>query len=896
MATDQQQAVAIIGMAGRFPGAPSVDALWTLLREGREGIRALSRDELDVDPAFSAQPNFVAVQGVVDGIELFDAEFFGYTAAEAEDADPQQRLLLECAWEALEHAGYDPQGVKANHVGFYAGGGTTLYGLRRLLALAAPSIRTMQSLMGTDRDYLATRISYKLGLTGPSHLVASACSTSLLAVARACEQLLDFTVDMALAGGANITVPQTTGYLHEDGGILSSDGHCRPFDAAADGTVPSGGVALIVLKRLEDAIADRDFIWAIIRGFAVNNDGDDKVGYTAPSVDGQAQVIVRALAAAGLTPDDISYVEAHGTATAIGDPIEIEALTRAFADRKTRTPYCAIGSIKSNLGHLNTASGIAGLVKVVLALHHKELPPSLHFNRPNPRINFARSPFFVNATLRAWDASPRCAGVSSFGFGGTNVHMILQEAPVRAQAPRASVPHVIVLSARSEAALGRACAQLQAHLSAHRDLDLASVASTLQAGRRVFRHRRAIVCDTVDEAITALGQPIRTASRRLADRPPTIALLFPGQGSQRPAMGRELYEREAPFRDVVDACAVRLQPLIGRDVRELLVSADLDERELEDTSIAQPALLVFQLATAQLLRAMGVEPGVAIGHSVGELAAAYIAGVFTLDGVLELVAARSRMMHAMPRGAMLAVFAGEAELRPLLPANVEITGIHHPGLCVVGGPEEDVAAMQTALASRGSRVTRLRTSHAFHTAMMEPVRQSLAAVAARIPARPPAIPILSCATGDWHKRDAPIPPDTWPTQVRLPVQLNRGFERLFSDFPTCFAIETGPGQTLSELAMSHPARPKSVAVVSACGDADGRGGSAALRRAVGQAFEAGSRVNFSAVRGSKAATRVPLPTYPFERRRYWSEEPFAVDARREPQAVDVNAYIEVLDT
>lgn len=895
MPTDQQPAVAIVGMAGRFPGAASVDALWTLLKEGREGLRPLTREELDIDPAFSTLPNFVCAQGVVDGIEMFDADFFGYTAAEAADADPQQRLLLECAWEALESAGYDPQGVKGNQVGFYAGAGTTMYGLRRTLSLGLPSIRSMQSLMGSDRDYLATRISYKLGLTGPSHSVSSACSTSLLSVALGCEQLLDFTIDMAVAGGVNITVPATTGYLHEEGGILSADGHCRPFDARADGTVPSGGVALVVLKRLEDAIADQDFIWAVIRGFAVNNDGDDKVGYNAPSVDGQARVIVRALAAAGVSPDEISYVEAHGTATTIGDPIEIEALTRAFAARTRRTPYCGIGSIKSNLGHLNTASGVTGLIKVVLALHHKQLPPSLNFDRPNPRIDFAKTPFFVNAALRPWNVTPRLAGVSSFGFGGTNVHMVLEEAPVRAVAPRANVPHLLVVSARTEAALAQASARLQAHLSAHRELDLESVASTLQSGRHIYRHRRAIVCEDIDEAIAELGRSGYAATARPGDRPPPIAMLFPGQGSQRPAMGRELYEREAAFRDVVDAAAVRLLPLIDRDVRDLLVSEDLDDQRLEDTAIAQPTLLVFQIATAHLLRAMGLEPAVVIGHSVGEISAAYVAGVFTLDGALELVAARSRMMRAMPRGAMLAVFTGEADVRSLLADGVEIAGIHRPDLCVVSGPEDDVTRLEGTLTSRGIRATRLRTSHAFHTSMMEPVRASLAAAAARIPARAPKIPVLSCATGDWHSRDAPIPADAWATQMRMPVQLDRGFQRLFSDFPTCFGIETGPGQTLTDLVMSHASRPKAIAVVSACAGSQGRGGSAPLRRAVGRAFVAGARLNFDAIRGAVGTRRVPLPTYPFERRRYWSEEPFATP-RRAPSTVGVNSFIEVLDS
>jgi acyl transferase domain-containing protein len=890
-----QQAIAVIGMSGRVPGASSVDALWTLLREGREGIRTLSRDEIEIDPELVAQPNWVAAQGVLDGIELFDADFFGYTAAEAGEADPQQRLLLECAWEALEHAGYDPAGLKTIPVGLYAGAGMSLYGLRRLFKHALPSVKLLQALVGCDKEYLATRISYKLGLTGPSHTVGSACSTSLLAAARACEQLLDFSIDLALAGGANVTFPHKTGYFHEEGGILSTDGHCRSFDARADGTVPSNGVALVVLKRLEDAIADGDFIWAVIRGFAVNNDGDDKVGYTAPSVGGQTRVIAKALAAAGLSPDDISYVETHGTGTAIGDPIEIQALTQAFAGRTKPPSSCPIGSIKSNLGHLNAVSGVAGFIKTVLALHHRELPPSLHFERPNPRIDFAKTPVFVNTVLRPWTGTPRFAGVSSFGFGGTNVHMILENAPVREPArPAAAPPHLLVLSARTETALAESANRLAAHLAAEPNVDLAAVASTLQSGRHLFRHRRGVVCETVDEAVDALGRTNRASVVRPGTRPPAVVFMFPGQGSQRPAMGRELYERESAFREIVDASRARLLPLIDHDVRELLISPEVDDERLEMTALAQPALFVFEIATAHLLRTMGLEPAAAIGHSVGEIAAAYIAGVFDLDGALELVAARSRLMQPMAAGLMLAVFAAESDIAALLPDNVEIAGVHRPDLCVVGGAPEAVADLQVALADRGIRATRLRTSHAFHTKMMGPMLAPLTAVAARIAARPPRIPVLSCTMGGWHALDAPIPPDAWATQVRRPVQLDRGLVRLFADFPNCVGIETGPGHTLADLASSHPARPKSAHVVSASGP-DGSAGSVALRSAVVRAFEAGARVNFAAVRGTIAIRRVPLPTYPFERRAYWIEEPMVPTQQPVWTGSDVNSFVEILD-
>jgi acyl transferase domain-containing protein len=887
--------VAIIGMAGRFPGAPSVESFWTLLREGREGLRALAPDELEVDPAFAARPGFVAAGGVLDGIDGFDAAFFGFTRAEAEQTDPQQRIFLMCAWEALEAAGYDPRGLAHLPVGVYAGAAMSVYGLRRLLAQGGPCLATFQSLMGCDKDYLTTRVSYELGLTGPSQTLGSACSTSLVAVALACQQLLDFTVDMALAGGVSVSAPQRLGYLHEEGGIFSSDGHCRPFDARADGTVPGNGAGVVVLKRLEDARADGDFVWAVIRGSAVNNDGDDKVGYTAPSVGGQARVISSAMAAAGVRPEDIGYVEAHGTGTVLGDPIEIEALRRAFAEGQSPRGSCPIGSVKSNVGHLNAASGVAGLIKVALALHHRELPPSLHFERPNPRIDFDRTPFFVNTSLRPWTGGPRRAGVSSFGFGGTNVHMIVEEAP----APEAAVdrrpgPHLLVVSARSEAALGEASARLAAHLEAHPGIDLSAVAATLQLGRHAFRYRRGVVCATAPDAVLALGR--REPAARSAEPPPPVVFFFPGQGAQHPGMGRGLYAREPVFREVVDTCAEGLRAALGLDLRDVVFGeGEETARRLQETALAQPALFTIEAATARLLQSFGIEPAAVVGHSVGEIAAAWVAGALDLEGALTLVAARGRMMQAMAPGAMLSVWAAEAELRPLLPEGVEIAAVNGPELSVAAGRADRIEGLAADLARRGIRASRLRTSHAFHTASMEPMQAPFAALAATIPARTPAIRVLANTTGDWHPPGCPIPAAYWADQIRAPVAFDRALARLFADLPACVAVEAGPGQTLVELAASHPSRP-AAAVIAPALRLSAKAGRphdepAAALHAAGRAFCAGVPVDFRAIQGRSSVRRVPLPTYPFELRSYRLDEP--VDKPREG-VVDINRFVDVL--
>jgi acyl transferase domain-containing protein len=648
--------VAIIGMAGRFPRCPSVDELWRQLCDGAECISRFSDAELraaGIGAATLADPAYVKAGALLDDIDRFDAPFFRFSSREAEMTDPQHRVFLECAWEALENAGYDPDRYPGA-IGVFAGSGMSrylplLYADRELVR----AVGTYRLHLGNDKDFLPTLASYKLNLRGPSLSVQTACSTSLVAVHLAVQSLLNGECDMALAGGVSITVLRKSGYFYREGGISSPDGHCRAFDAAARGTVGGNGAGVVVLKRLAEALADGDSIRAVVLGSAINNDGAQKVGFTAPGLDGQARVIREALAVAGVEPRTLGYVEAHGTGTSLGDPIEVAALTEAF-DTDERG-FCALGSLKTNLGHLDVAAGAAGLIKTVLALEHGLLPPSLHFERPNPEIDFAASPFYVNTTLAPWrrDGAPRRAGVSAFGIGGTNAHVVLEEAPSSPPGDPAPEWHLLPLSAETEPALDRAAAALAEHLARHPGLDLADVAFTLQVGRRHCRHRRALVCRDREEALALLAGASGSAARLAGERR-AVAFLFPGQGAQHPGMAAAIYRREPRFQAEVDRCCAFLAPRLGVDLRGLLVpdSAGSAREEavaaLRRTELAQPALFVTEYALARLWMAWGVHPGALLGHSLGEYVAACIAGVFSLEDALALVAVRGRLMAAAP--------------------------------------------------------------------------------------------------------------------------------------------------------------------------------------------------------------------------------------------------------
>ena len=883
--------IAIVGMAGRFPGASSIEAFWQNLSAGVESITTLSDEELlaaGVPAKLLSDPRYVRARARLDGVADFDASFFGMSPREAATTDPQHRIFLECAWEALEHAGLDPARFRGS-IGVYGGAGSDGYLLHHL----APDRELMASLgalspvIGNDKDHLTTRVAYKLDLRGPSITVQSACSTSLVAVQLACQALLGYQCDAALAGGVSVAFPQGTGHLHQPGNILSPDGHCRAFDAAARGTVAGDGVGVVVLRRLADAIEDGDSILAVILGAAVNNDGSAKVGYTAPSIDGQAEVIAMAHAVAGVNAETISYVEAHGTGTALGDPIEIAALTQAFRAGTGARGFCGIGSLKTNIGHLNTAAGVASLIKVVLALHHESLPASLHFEVPNPAIDFESSPFVVNATHKPWPRTlaPRRAGVSSFGFGGTNAHVVLEEAP-SAPEPAPSRPHqLLVLSARTPGALDAATANLAAHLERHPQANLADVAHTLEIGRRAFAYRRAVVAHDSASAVSALRSPARGAPfEALSKAEPKIAFLFPGQGAQHPGMGADLYRAEPVYRAVVDECAALLEPLLGLDIRPLLHDEGAADA-LTGTALAQPALFVTELALARLWTSFGVRPDALLGHSLGEFVAACLAGVFSLSDALSLVAARGRLMANTEAGAMLSLDLAEADVRPLLGDSLSLAALNGPSSTVVSGPSDAVARLEARLTERRIGVRRLRTSHAFHSASMDPILATFTAEVRKVRLHAPSLPYLSSVTGAFITAAEATDPAYWARQLRSTVRFSPALLAI-ADGHTL--LEVGPGRALTALAQQH-----GIEAIASLGPANGRASDVeAVLGALGRLWVSGARIDWPSVRVGETRRRVHLPTYPFERRRHWIDLPTSVAASSPRAALDLDFAVE----
>jgi len=892
-AYDPRDGVAIIGMAGRFPGAENPRALWRNLAAARESIPHFAEDELEPagaeEMAARSERGYVRARGILPGVELFDAGFFGISPAEADVIDPQQRLFLEAAWEALEDAGYDPQAF-SGAIGVFAGMSNNTYLLANLLGRpdVIARVGSLQTMMGNEKDYLATRVAYKLNLHGPALTIQTACSTSLVAVCQAVQSLLTFQCDMALAGGVSITLPQKRGYLHGDGAITSPDGRCRAFDVHAAGTVFSNGLGIVVLKRLADALDAGDSIHAVVKGSALSNDGSSKVSFTAPSVDGQVEAIALAQALAGIDPDTIGYVEAHGTGTALGDPIEVAALTQAFRRKTAARGFCALGSLKTNIGHLDAAAGVAGLIKVALCLQHKAIPATLHFQSPNPKLGLEESPFYVNTTLLPWreGRTPRRAGLSSLGVGGTNAHVVLEEAPPRPAPAAARAEQLLVLSARSRAALDAATANLRHHLEEHPESDLADVAFTLQAGRRGFAHRRALVARDRNDALRLLGSldPKRVATEETAREPVSVAFLFPGQGVQHVNMGRRLYDTEPVFRNEIDACAEVLRGELGLDLREVLYPAPADAerfaRQLDETSLTQPALFAVEHALACLWRSWGVEPAAMIGHSLGEYVAACRAGVFSRDEALVLVARRAALIQALPHGRMLAIRAAAADVAGVLPPALAVAAINSPSLTVVSGPADAVKAFEEDLSGRGVAARPLATSHAFHSRMLDPILEPFDALVRETARKEPNTRWVSSLTGDWIKPEEATDPAYWVRQLRDPVRFQEGLDRLFAD-PGTVLLEVGPGQALSGLARQHPSRGTHRVVGSLAPSPNADADLEHLLMAAGRLWLAGTALDWARLSGG-ARRRVSLPTYPFERKRFWVEPPPAIQGGNLP--------------
>lgn len=878
---DSVQGVAIIGTAGRFPGANNVSAFWQNLRAGVEAIASLSDEELlslGVEPALLENPNYVRAKGVLADIDLFDAAFFGYSPREAEITDPQQRLFLESAWSALEDAGYDPEAY-TGAIGVYAGAGWNSYLLFNLAShphLLEPELGH-QTLLGNEKDNLCTRVSYKLNLKGPSITVQTGCSTSLVAIALAFQALLTYQCDMALAGGVSVTIPQG-GYLYHSGGIFSPDGHCRAFDAKAEGTVIGSGVGVVVLKRLEDALADGDNIYAVIRGASVNNDGSLKAGYTAPSIEGQASAIVEAHAIAGIRPESITYIETHGTGTTLGDPIEVAALTKAFRSGTAKKVFCALGSVKTNIGHLDAAAGVAGLIKTTLALGHKQIPPSLNFEEANPRIDFANSPFYINTSLIEWptQGEARRAGVSSFGLGGTNAHLIVEEAPVMERSTETRWPQVLLLSAKTGEALENITTGLTDHLLEHTDLELADVAYTLQVGRRAFAHRRVLVCDDVSDAVAALrARDPQRVFTRISESDASVTFMFSGQGAQYVNMARELYETEPTFRLHAKTCLDLLESEHGLSLSHILYPCGEDlERSaelLKQTENAQPALFTIEYALARMWMSWGLKMRAAIGHSIGEYVAATIAGVFSVEEALSLVAERGRLIQRLPGGAMLAVPLAEAEVSPLLGSDLSLAAVNEPASCVVSGCAEAVAAFEQRLASEGVGGRYLHTSHAFHSKMMEPALAPFAERLKQVRLTPPHTPFISNLTGTWITDAEATDPDYWVRHLRQTVRFADGLKELLADDKSIL-LEVGPGRTLSQLAKRHPGFQGARPVFSSLRHPQEQQSDLTfLLKTLGQLWLSGVGVDWTEFNRHARRRRVSLPTYAFDRQRYWIE-------------------------
>jgi acyl transferase domain-containing protein/acyl carrier protein len=869
--------IAVIGISGCFPKAKNIEQFWQNLRDGVESIHFFADQELKdlgVDSALLANPNYVKAQGVVEGIDLFDASFFGISPREAEVMDPSMRFFLEHAWAALENAGYSCEAYN-KPIGVYAGANFSnylfnIYSNSEIIA----SVGDKQIEKGISSAYFTTFPSYKLNLTGPSFTVQTTCSSSLIALHLACQSLLSGECDIALAGGVSIS--EAVGYLYQEGGIESPDGHCRAFDAKARGTVRGRGLGIVVLKRLEEAIADGDYIHAVIKGSAINNDGSDKVSYTAPSVNGQAKVIRDAQDMAGVEPETITYIEAHGTGTSLGDPVEIAALTQAFRTSKTQKKgFCAVGSVKTNIGHLDEAAGVAGLIKTVLALKHKQIPPSLNFEEPSPQIDFTNSPFYVNNALSEWKTNgiPRRAGVSSFGFGGTNAHVILEEAPVIKSSSPSRPWQLLLLSTKTSTALETATENLANHLQEHPDLNLADVAHTLQVGRWTLNHRRMVVCQNQEDAIEALRDPQRalTHYQEPCNRP--VVFMFSGQGSQYVNMGRELYESETVFREQVDYCCELLKPQLGLDLRTVIYPSEEIAQEatqkLQQTAITQPALFVIEYALAKLWMAWGVRPEMMIGHSIGEYVAATLAGVFSLEDALAIVATRGKLMQQCKSGAMLSIGLPEKEVQQLLQQEVSLAASNAPSSCVVSGTKEAIEELQQELQQIGVSCRHLHTSHAFHSQMMEPIIENFVQFVQKFKLNPPKIPFVSNVTGTWITKTEATDPNYWAKHLRLPVRFCEGITELAKTPETLF-LEVGPGRTLSTFVKQHQ-KEESLVLTSMRHPQQQESDVAFLLNNLGKLWLIGVKVDWSGFYANERRHRIPLPTYPFERQRYWIE-------------------------
>ena len=898
--------IAVVAMSGRFPQAEDTNKFWQNLKDGVESISFFSEEELlesGVQAELLNNPNYVKARAMMSDIDMFDASFFSYSRKEAECIDPQQRLFLECAWEAIEKGGYDPETYEGL-IGVYAGSGMNHYLLRNLY----PSLdynnqlNSYQLMINSDKDFLATRVAYKLNLRGPAVNVQTACSTSLVAVHTACQNLLNGECNLALAGGVSIQLPQKSGHLYREGMIFSPDGHCRTFDAQAKGTITGDGVGVVLLKRLNDAIADGDSIQAIIKGSAINNDGSLKVGYTAPSIEGQAAVIAEAHAVAGVDPETISYIEAHGTGTELGDPVEIAALTQAFRYSTEKKGFCAIGSLKSNMGHLDAAAGIVGLIKTVLALKHKLLPPTLHFEQPNPQIDFVNSPLYVNATLSEWktNGTPRRAGVSSFGIGGTNAHVILEEAPepIKQENSPERPTHLLTFSAKTPEALEQLVGRYENYIETHQELEIADICYTANSGRKHFKHRLALIAENQQELLEKLKsyqqeeQVTQLFSGESPNKIVKTAFLFTGQGSQYVNMGKQLYEQAPTFREALEECDQILQPYLEVPLLEVIYPQDAQKLTadlLDQTAYTQPALFSLEYALFKLWESWGVKPDVVMGHSVGEYVAATVAGVFSLEDGLKLIAMRGKLMQQLPSGGeMVSVMASESQVIEAIKeysSQVTIAAVNGPKSIVISGEAGAIAKICSELEAAKVKTKKLQVSHAFHSPLMEPMLTEFGTVAKEITYNQPKISIISNVTGTEVGREITTA-QYWVDHVVQPVKFAQSMKTLEEQGYQTF-LEVGPKPIL--LGMGRQCitedvgewlpslRPNKIPLPSHFPSGTAEDASllnnewAQVLSSLGQLYVKGVKIDWSGFDSDYSRQKVALPTYPFQRERYWIE-------------------------
>jgi acyl transferase domain-containing protein len=878
--------IAIVGMAGRFPGAKNIKEFWQNLKNGVESVTVFSDRELKaagVDPALLKDPDYVKAGVVMDEIEMFDAGFFGFSPREASIMDPQHRHFLECAWEALESAGYVPENFPGS-IGVYGGCGMNAYMMFNLLTnqeLVKNSGLFLLRHTGNDKDFLTTRVSYELNLRGPSVNVQTACSTSLVAAHIACQSLLNGECDMAIAGGVTIENPHKQGYLYKEGEILSPDGHCRAFDHRSKGTVIGSGVGMVVLRRLTDAVKDGNHIHAVIKASAINNDGSNKVGYLAPSVDGQSEAINVALAISGIDPETITYVETHGTGTPIGDPIEIAALKQAFGSYTDKKGFCKIGSLKSNIGHLDTAAGVASLIKTTLALENKQIPPSLNFEKPNPTLSIEDSPFSVNDKLIDWNPedSPRRAGVSSLGVGGTNAHVILEEAPELPSSGKAKDWQILVWSARSENAAGNARKNLAEFLKQNPNINIGDVSYTLQTGRRSFNNRQFAVCEDIIDAADVLENQDEKKLFKFSkdENNSSVVFMYPGGGAQYPNMGLELYRSEKIYKESVEKCFKILEEKYSINLRELMFPSEIEKAKakaaesLQDPLNSILSIFITEYALSKLWMSWGIKPAAMTGHSLGEYSAACIAGVMTLEEALSIVELRGRIFRKLPIGGMTSIPLSEEEVKPLLTEGVTIATINAPGLSVVSGRVEDIEKFERGLEEKEIEYNRLKISVAAHSSMLDPYLGEFEEGLRKLDLQPPVIPFISNLSGSWITKSESTDPKYWVRQLRNTVRFSDGMTELMKEENKIF-LEAGPGTTLSSLAKAHSSKKKTHEVVTSLrhpqeviSDRE------VILKTLGRLWLHGVEVDWNAFNKDENRKKVPLPTYPFEHKPYWIE-------------------------